>query len=717
MTDINNLSKEELIEKIRELESQGEDARSSTKDVLYQKIQDNSFLTALSYQFADADYIDAINDIALPAISAHTGAIFSLFTLYNTEKKALDIMNVKSSVRLVNSIVDIAGKQILKTSSPVSDTNYKLIINNKVFHSTSLTELSFGAIPPSLGKTLKKLSGVQHYFAIAHVNSGQLYGTSFLAFKKNQNLPSIELLQSYANITAVAIRNKLTETALKEREANLEAITENTIERIWSVDTNYRLLYLNEVMEASYYNAFGVRLKKGDNALEVLPPELQNKWRERYDRALKNENIIVSDTFKGSDGPAHMEIALNPIEIDGKVAGVSIYGKDITASKIAELDLIAAKEKAEESDRLKSTFLANMSHEIRTPMNGILGFAGLLKKPELEGKKREHYIEIIQKSGKRMLNIINDLINISKIEAGQEEVVLSETVLNDQLRFIHTFFSSEAELKGLTISLDCPLPDKETRIICDKEKVYAVLTNLIKNAIKFTDKGTIKIGYELKDDFLEFYMEDTGIGIPRKQQESVFNRFAQVDTRLSSGYEGSGLGLAISKAYIKMLGGEIWLVSKENVGSTFYFTLPVIRPQAISAKESVTQNPQVADQNTKNIKILLADDDKNSQLLIQSLLSEDNYTILMAENGEEAVDLCRKNTDINIVLMDIKMPVMSGLTAAKYIKEFNPNLPIIAQTAYALESDKEKYDPVFDGYLTKPIDESELRMLINDNLK
>lgn len=573
--------------------------------------------------------------------------------------------------------------------------------------------MSFGAITPSLGKAIKKLSGAKHYFAIAHVNSGQLFGTSFLAFKEKQNLPSIELLKSYANITAVAIRNKLTEAALKERTANLKAITENTIESIWSVDTNYRLLYINEVMEATYFNSFGVRLKKGDNSFEVLPPELHDKWKERYDRAFKNENFIVSDTFKGPHGPGYTETALNPIEIDGKIAGVSCYAKDVTANKKAELDLIAAKEKAEESDRLKSAFLANMSHEIRTPMNGILGFAGLLKKPELEGNKRVKYIDIIQKSGQRMLNIINDLINISKIEAEQEEVVLSETVLNDQLRFVHTFFSAEAELKGLSISLDCPLPDKETRIVCDKEKVYAVLTNLIKNAIKFTDKGTIKIGYALKNDFLEFYVEDTGIGIPRKQQESVFNRFIQVDTRLSSGFEGSGLGLAISKAYIKMLGGDIWMVSKENVGSTFFFTLPVIRPQAISTKETETPNALVEDRNTKHIKILLAEDDKNSQLLIQSFLSEDNYTILIAENGEEAVDLCRENTDISIVLMDIKMPVMSGLTAAKIIREFNPNLPIIAQTAFALESDKEKYDSVFDGYLTKPLDESELRMLIN----
>ncbi len=717
MTGLNHLSKKALIEKIRELECQEKDARSKTKDVLYQKIQDNSFLTTLSYQLADAYYKDAINDIALPAISEYTGALFSLFTLYSTEKKTLDLMNVKSGYKLVNSIVDIAGKQILKTSSPVSDSNYERIIQNKVKHSTSITELSFGAIPSNLGKAIKTLSGVHHFFVMAHVNSGKLFATSFLAFKKTQNLPSLELLESYANITAVAIRNKLTEAALKEREANLKAITENTIESIWSIDRNYRLLYFNEVMEKSYYNTFGVRLKRGDNALEILPPELQDIWKERYDYALKNENIFISDSVEGPDGLVYIDVALNPIKIDHRVVGVSIYGKDVTENKVAELELIAAKEKAEESDRLKSAFLANMSHEIRTPMNGILGFAGLLKKPELEGEKQLKYIDIIQKSGNRMLNIINDLINISKIEAGQEEIILSETVLNEQLRFVHTFFSSEAELKGLSISLDCPLSDKETSIVCDKEKVYAVLTNLIKNAIKFTHNGSISIGYKLKGDFLEFYVEDTGIGIPKKQQESVFNRFVQVDTELSSKYEGSGLGLAISKAYIQMLGGEMWLVSKENVGSTFFFTIPVIRSEATSMKESMPQDPLVDYKNTKEITILHADDDKNSQLLIQSILSGDNYTVLTAENGEEAVEMCRENPNISIVLMDIKMPVMSGLTAAKYIKKLNPKLPIIAQTAFALESDKNKYASLFDDYLTKPIHESELRKAINDALK
>ena len=717
MTGLNHLSKKALIEKIRELECQEKDARSKTKDVLYQKIQDNSFLTTLSYQLADAYYKDAINDIALPAISEYTGALFSLFTLYSTEKKTLDLMNVKSGYKLVNSIVDIAGKQILKTSSPVSDSNYERIIQNKVKHSTSITELSFGAIPSNLGKAIKTLSGVHHFFVMAHVNSGKLFATSFLAFKKTQNLPSLELLESYANITAVAIRNKLTEAALKEREANLKAITENTIESIWSIDRNYRLLYFNEVMEKSYYNTFGVRLKRGDNALEILPPELQDIWKERYDYALKNENIFISDSVEGPDGLVYIDVALNPIKIDHRVVGVSIYGKDVTENKVAELELIAAKEKAEESDRLKSAFLANMSHEIRTPMNGILGFAGLLKKPELEGEKQLKYIDIIQKSGNRILNIINDLINISKIEAGQEEIILSETVLNEQLRFVHTFFSSEAELKGLSISLDCPLSDKETSIVCDKEKVYAVLTNLIKNAIKFTHNGSISIGYKLKGDFLEFYVEDTGIGIPKKQQESVFNRFVQVDTELSSKYEGSGLGLAISKAYIQMLGGEMWLVSKENVGSTFFFTIPVIRSEATSMKESMPQDPLVDYKNTKEITILHADDDKNSQLLIQSILSGDNYTVLTAENGEEAVEMCRENPNISIVLMDIKMPVMSGLTAAKYIKKLNPKLPIIAQTAFALESDKNKYASLFDDYLTKPIHESELRKAINDALK
>jgi signal transduction histidine kinase len=242
--------------------------------------------------------------------------------------------------------------------------------------------------------------------------------------------------------------------------------------------------------------------------------------------------------------------------------------------KKSQQELIIAKEKAEESDRLKSSFLANMSHEIRTPMNGILGFAELLKKSDLKGDQQQRYIEIIEDSGNRMLNIINDIVDISKIEAKLMDVYMAGTNINEQIKYIYIFFTPEAERKGLHISIRKSLPDEEAIVNTDREKIYAVLTNLVKNAIKYTIEGSIEIGYERKEPNLEFFVRDTGIGIPEDRQKSIFKRFVQVENSYTNTQEGAGLGLSISKAYVEMLGGEIWVDSIEGKGSTFYFTIP-----------------------------------------------------------------------------------------------------------------------------------------------
>ncbi|MFA5298330.1 MAG: ATP-binding protein [Lutibacter sp.] len=282
-----------------------------------------------------------------------------------------------------------------------------------------------------------------------------------------------------------------------------------------------------------------------------------------------------------------------------EVIGTAGVGVNITESKIQEkmlkeknikiktqneeykkinFELKKAKEQAEESDRLKSAFLANMSHEIRTPMSGILGFADLLKSPELTRDKRYKYIEIIEKSGRRMLNIINDIVSISKIESGQSEISISETNINEQLEYIYSFFKPETDKKGIQLILNNTLSAKEAVFNTDKEKICAILTNLVKNAIKFTSQGIIEIGCNLKGNSepaeLEFYVKDTGEGISEEQKELIFERFRQGSDSLTRNYEGAGLGLAISKAYVEMLGGKIWVESENGMGAVFYFTIP-----------------------------------------------------------------------------------------------------------------------------------------------
>jgi PAS domain S-box-containing protein len=389
---------------------------------------------------------------------------------------------------------------------------------------------------------------------------------------------------------------------------------------------------------------------------------------------------------------------------------------DITDRKAAELELMKARDRAEEADRLKSAFLANMSHEIRTPMNGILGFAELLKEPDLTGDEQQKYIQIIEKSGARMLSIINDIIDISKIEAGQMKLDLKKTNINEQIEYIYSFFKPEVEAKGIQLTFRNSLPSKQANVETDREKVYAILINLVKNAIKYTNAGSIEIGYEIvetdNNPSLRFYVKDTGIGIPKDRHEAIFERFIQADIADKKANQGAGLGLSITKAYLEMLGGKIWLESEEGVGSSFYFTLPY---NAGPLKEIVNQQSAASatTDQVRNLKVLIAEDDDVSELLIEITLTIFSKEIIKARTGIEAVEACKKNPDLDLVLMDIRMPDMGGYEATRQIREFNKEVVIIAQTAYGLSGDRETaIEAGCTDYIAKPINKEELIGLI-----
>jgi PAS domain S-box-containing protein len=429
---------------------------------------------------------------------------------------------------------------------------------------------------------------------------------------------------------------------------------------------------------------------------------------------LFSQNIMVS-TVQDITERKHAELL-----IQEKSEEIAAQNEEMAAQNEELLqtnqELIDAKLKAEESDRLKSAFLANMSHEIRTPMNGILGFADLLKAPELSGEEQQAYIKIIEKSGARMLNIINDIIDISKIEAGLMKLDSKESNINEQIEYIYTFFKPEAEAKKLKISFNNALPAKEAVVTTDREKLYAILTNLVKNAIKYTHNGSIEFGYNLKTNNetneLEFYVKDTGIGIPKERHEAIFERFIQADISDKMAYQGAGLGLAISKAYVEMLGGKIRVESEEGKGSCFYFTLPYKTDPFLENIELQLAS-SATNEKVKNLKILIAEDDEVSEMLIDSLVKSFGKEILKARTGVEAIEICYDNPDIDLIMMDILMPVMGGYEATRKIREFNKTVVIIAQTAYALSGDRE--NAIASGcndYLSKPINKKELLALM-----
>jgi PAS domain S-box-containing protein len=402
----------------------------------------------------------------------------------------------------------------------------------------------------------------------------------------------------------------------------------------------------------------------------------------------------------------------------GKPERFVFMHENITERKIAEQELIEAKEHAEESDRLKSAFLANMSHEIRTPMNGILGFSELLKNPGLTGEQQQEYIGIIEKSGVRMLNIINDIVDISKIEAGLMNINIQETDINEKIEFIYNFFKPQVEEKGMQLLFKNTSPAKEAIIRTDNEKFYSILTNLVKNAIKFCEEGTIEFGYERKGNDIEFFVKDTGIGIPRERQEAIFERFIQADISDKMARQGAGLGLSISKAYVEMLGGKIWVESEEGIGTTFYFKLPCsAEPDQNKVVEKV-----VPVQNEKKqinpegpgLKIVIAEDDETSEMLISIIVRKFSREIIKVRTGNEVVEICRNNPDIDLILMDIQMPGLNGYQATQQIRRFNKDVIIIAQTAFGLSGDREKsLEAGCNDYISKPVSRDELLSIIH----
>jgi len=377
------------------------------------------------------------------------------------------------------------------------------------------------------------------------------------------------------------------------------------------------------------------------------------------------------------------------IDESGKIVRRVGIATDITKNHENVEELIKTKLLAEVSDNLKTAFLHNISHEIRTPMNAIVGFSGFLNDPDLDPEKRQHFVDIIVQSSDQLLSIISDIVNIASLEAGQERFIEKEIDINATLVLLHEQFLLKANKQNVYFTLKSILPEKEVWIKTDETKLVEVLTNLISNALKFTQQGFVNFGVKINDSELDFFVEDTGLGIPLEMQDEIFKRFRQVETSAARKYGGSGLGLSISKAYVELLGGKMWVKSELGKGSTFYFTIPFVRVQKNTLSEKQFNNNLKIEINEPKT-ILVAEDDDLNFMLMKELLSDLNINIIRAINGLEAVEICKTNTHIDLVLMDIKMPLMDGYEATKQIKSFMPNLPIIAQTAYFTDLDKSK---------------------------
>ena len=544
-------------------------------------------------------------------------------------------------------------------------------------------------------------------------------------------------------IGVLGVYDDITET-VKAREgielerAYFEQLFESSPEGIVLLDTNDCIVRCNkEFLRMFQFNEDEI-IGKPINTL-IVPEELKDEGLKFTNTVADGESLQAETIRKRKDGMLmNVSILGRPIYFQGgKIAVYGIY-RDITDRKRVEEELVQktneieaqneeyriineelylAKQKAEESDKLKSAFLANMSHEVRTPMNGILGFSQLLTNPDISEVDVKQYVDVIQSCGNQLLCIINDLIDISKIESNQVTIVTSNTNVNQVIHEQFLIFKEKTEQQGIALSYTTDLPDDKCIIVTDNARLKQILTNLIGNAVKFTREGYVKFGYKHRGDELEFFVQDTGIGIPSEMQSAVFERFMQVETTVSQQAGGTGLGLAISKAYVNKLGGSIWVQSEPNEGSTFYFTIPykpsdeVARMERLAVDEYAMLIPDGAN-------VLVAEDDDVNYFFVHEMLSDYSINIQRAADGNEAVELVRSNPNFDIVLMDIKMPGKDGFEATREIKEFRKELPIIAQTAYAFSTDKEKALAAgCDDYISKPIDRLKLVSLMAKHLK
>lgn len=520
--------------------------------------------------------------------------------------------------------------------------------------------------------------------------------------------------KAFISSLSALISQWITNAARKKAEGEIKilskAIEQNPVEVIIT-DPDGNISYVNpKFTEITGYEPNDVLgknpriLKSGEHNEEF--------YKDLWSTILSGRHWTGELHNKKKNGENYWESALiSPIlnEKDEITHFVAIK-EDITEKRKLYNEIVSAKEKAEENDRLKTAFLQNMSHEIRTPLNGIIGFSSLLSEEELSREEITNYTSVIQSSGKRLLEIVNNVLEISKIETGQVVVLKKLFSVNSLLSDLYSFFSSQAKLKKLALSYQCSLDETHSIVYSDESKLNQILINLLNNAVKFTKSGSIEYGYTKEDNVLKFYVRDTGIGIPEEKFGQVFERFTQADISASREYEGTGLGLAICKGLIELLGGVIWVESVIDAGTVFYFTIPFYTENIPIISESKDKTESKI--NGNHGTIIIAEDDFTSVEYYRNVLKNYNLKILHARDGAEALELLRNNIT-DLVLMDMRMPVMDGFQTIPEMKKIMPGIPIIAQTAYAFSEEREKILALgCEDYVAKPIQKETLIEII-----
>lgn len=615
---------------------------------------------------------------------------------------------IKRSLSLMkNDYILILAASLKEFHNTISETNPDLVIADMNLPDGTAFDLLKGKVESQPWPVVVMTSFGDEETAVKAIKSGAM----------DYIVKSTEAFRNIEHVITRNLREWRNIQKRRESEKKFQMLFETMAQGVIYYNVQMEVIAANSAAE----KVFGLSLEQMQNkpffgpGVRIVYEDGSILTENEHPALLSlNSGLVVKDTVLGINHPQNHDVKwllVNAIpqfkENEKKPFQVFLTFTDITELKRTELELKKAKEKAEESDRLKSVFVANISHEIRTPMNGILGFAELLKLPEITKDSMEEYLEVIEASGKRMLNIINDLIDISRIEAGQIEIRKENTNIQELLTQMMLLFKTESDKKGIALKLNIQLPYKEYRVETDETRLSQIITNLLKNALKFTKNGYIELGCKINDfDYLHFYVKDTGSGIRKELQDKIFERFRQGD--FADQYEGVGLGLAISKAYVELLGGRIWIDSQPGKGSVFYFEIPIANKKP--AKTLMKGQENIV-KSIPCLSILVAEDDEISFLFLKEALKRVGVVVYRAKNGSEAVNMIKNQSNINMVIMDIKMPVMTGIEATRHIKEISPGTPVIIQSAYANQKEiQNSFEAGCDDYITKPID---LKTLLN----
>lgn len=601
-------------------------------------------------------------------------------------------------------------EMIFENNKPI---DYKFILINKAFEKlTGIDARNF------INKTVKEVLPnseqiwIDNYGKVAQSGIPLHFESYSQDFDKYYEVIAYSPKQNYFAVVFTDVtKNKIYEKEMieakekaEENEKQYKSLSESSKDYIMRFDKNFRHLYINKITCDLLQIEPEQLLYKTHKESGLFANEQCDFWEQNIKKVFETkETVQLQFDFFNGFKTIYFDWMLIPEKNEnGEVENVLSVSRDITNIKQYELELKEAKEKAEESDRLKTAFLQNMSHEIRTPLNAISGFSGFLNDNDLSAEERKSFVSIIQNSSNQLISIVTDILTISSLETKQEKTNISNVCVNRIIVELLAIFIQQAQNQNISLYAKQQLNDKQSEIYTDKTKFTQILSNLLSNALKFTHEGFIEFGYNLKDNVLEFYVKDSGIGIKPEFHAKIFERFRQADNSINNLYGGTGLGLAISKAFVELLGGNIWVSSEIEKGSTFYFTIPYKPVNEIDNDNSPTK------QNENFKTIIVAEDEEFNFLYIEVILNKLNLKIIHTKDGKETVEVFKANPEIDLILMDIKMPIMTGHEAAKIIKEIKPDLPIVAQSAYALEHERAKYEEIFDDYLTKPINKNDL---------